>query len=180
MRQRISGKNIFPVFSLENEYKKLHDLFFDRSEFGLLVGSLKNSKARPSLSYNDCLQSMFLDWELRGSFTSLEEMLLGLQISEDDFDKESTEERLLDYIQFILNAIIVVSLEVQKGCYTIYQTSESIYNAIVENSRLILDRLGAEIVNAPNELVIAYKDDVATALSTQNPDIADSIVDNVQ
>lgn len=139
------------------------------------MGPLKNSKARPSLSYNDCLQSMFLDWELRGSFTSIEEMLFGLQISEDDFDKSCTEERLLDYIQFLLNAIIFVSLEVKKRNYTIYQVSDSIYSAIVDNSHLILDKVGAEMVEMGHEIAIAYKDDVANAAAMQVPDISSSI-----
>ena len=177
MRQRISDKNTFPVFSLEREYKKLHDLFFNRSEFGKLVGPIKSSRARPSLSYNDCLQSMFLNWELRGSFTSLEEMLFGLQISEDIFEKACTEERLLDYIQFILNAVVFVGQEVKSGRYTIYQAGNTICNAIVDNSHLLLDKLGAEMVNTPHELIIAYKDDVATAVSKQNPDMSTSIIE---
>ena len=131
MRQRISDKNIFPAFFLETEYKKLYSLFFDRSEFGLLGGPLGDTRMRPSLSYNDCLMNMFLDWKLRGSFTSLEEMLFGLEISEDDFEKSCTEDHLLDYIQFIVNAMIFVRVEVKSRKYRIYQASDSIFNAII-------------------------------------------------
>lgn len=177
MRQRISDKNIFPCFDLETEYKKLHELFFDRSEFGLLVGPLKDSKAHPSLSYNDCLQAMFLDWDLRGSFTSLEEMLLGLQIGEDYFAKSCTEDRLLDYIQFLFNAVIFVREEVRSRQYTIYQASESICKAIVENCHMIMDRLGAEVVDEDGEFVVIYKNDSANAVATQHPDISSSIRD---
>ena len=120
---------------------------------------------------------MFLNWELRGSFTSLEEMLFGLQISEDIFEKACTEERLLDYIQFILNAVVFVGQEVKSGRYTIYQAGNTICNAIVDNSHLLLDKLGAEMVNTPHELIIAYKDDVATAVSKQNPDMSTSIIE---
>lgn len=175
MRKRITEKNVFPEFSLEGEYKKLHDLTFDRSAFGKYV--IYSQKARPSLSYDNCLQTMFLDWDLRGSFTSIEEMLFGLQISEDDFDKSVTEERLLDFIQFTLNAICFVDEEVDKGYYNIYKATDSIFNAIVSNSRLILDHLGAEMIDVGKELVIVYKDDVATAVSEQNRDLKASITE---
>ena len=177
MRQRISDKNIFPAFSLETEYKKLHSLFFDRSEFGLLGGILGDTRMHPSHSYNDCLSGMFLDWKLRGSFTSLEEMLFGLKISEDEFEKSCTEERLLDYIQFIANAIIFVRVEVKSGKYSIYQASDSIFKAIIENSKLIITRLGAEMVDEDDEMFIVYKDDVATAVGIQNTDIKGSLID---
>lgn len=178
MRQRISDKNIFPVFSLKTEYNKLHDLFFDRSEFGLLGGLLGDTRRmHPSLSYNDCLKNVFLNWGLRGSFTSLEEMLYGLEISEDDFEKSCTEDRLLDYIQFIINAMIFIRVEAKSRKYRIYQASDSIFNAIIENSRLILTRLGAEIIDEDDEIFIAYKDDAATAVGIVHTDIKGSLIE---
>ena len=175
MRTRITEKNVFPYFSLEREYKKLHDLIFDRSAFGKYV--VYSQKARPSLSYDNCLQTMFLDWNLRGSFTSIEEMLFGLHISEDDFDNSITEDRMLDFIQFTLNAICFVDDEVDKGNYNIYKATDSIFNAIVSNSRLILDHLGAEMIDGDKEIYIVYKDDVASAVSEQREDLKASITE---
>lgn len=175
MRKRITEKNVFPQFSLEREYKKLHDLTFDRSAFGKYV--VYTQKARPSLSYDNCLQIMFLDWDLRGSFTSIEEMLFGLHISEDDFENNVTEDRLLDFIQFTLNAICFVDEEVNKGNYNIYKATDTIFNAIVSNSRLILDHLGAEMINGGKEIYIAYKDDIATAVTEQNQELKTSITE---
>lgn len=171
MRQRISDKNVFPVFSLEAEYRKLHTLFFDRSEFGLLVGPVHSSRARPSLSYNDCLREMILDWKLRGTFTSIEEMLFGLHISEDDFDESVTEERLLDYIQFVSNAACFVCDQVKSRKYIIYQASDTIFKAISENAHSILDKLGAELVDCGGELYVKYKDDISEAIVAENHEL---------
>ncbi len=177
MRQRITERNKFPIFSVETEYKKLHELFCDRSEFGLLVGPLGDSKARPSLSYNDLLQGWFLDWNLRGTFICIEEMLSALKISEDDFDKDATEDRLMDYIQFIINGACFVADRVKSRKYSIYQTSDSIFKAIVENSRNILEKLGAELIQDDGELCVILKNDVATAITEQNPDLERSITE---
>ncbi len=128
MRKRISDKNIFPCFSLEAEYQKLHQLFLDHVAFGRILGI--SSRSRPCLSYNNCLQAMFLDWKLRGSFTCIEEMLSSLEIGEVDFDMNTTEERLLDYIQFILNAVIFVDEMENTKQYMVYKANDAICNAI--------------------------------------------------
>jgi len=177
MRYRISEKNVFPEFSLEMEYKKLHNLFFDNREFGSLVGALGSSRTKPHLSYNDCLHVMFLDWELRGTFTSVEEMLLCLNISERDFEENTTEDRLLDYIQFITNAVCYVQEEVNKNHYYIYQAGNTIFNAITDNSLRILDKLGAKLVNIKSELFVTYKDDVADAILAENADFEVPIIE---
>lgn len=102
-------------------------------------------------------------------------MLFGLQISEDDFDKDCTEERVLDYIQYLFNAIIFVQLEIRQRKYTIYQASESIAQAIIDNSHLILDRIGAEIIDEGHEFVVLYKNDIAHVVANQQPAISSSI-----
>lgn len=177
MRSRISDKNILPNFSLEVEYKKLHNLFFDKTAFGRWL--YVSQKTRPCLSYNDCLQAMFLDWELRGTFTSIEEMEFELGISEDDFDKSVTEDRILDYIQYLLNAVVFVSCEVKKGIYSIYQAGDTISDAIFDNSLRIMERLGADLKNdnEKGELFIIYRDDAATAIAERDHELAPSIVE---
>lgn len=177
MRKRISDNNIFPEFSLEAEYKKLHELFFDNTAFGRTM--YEYLRTSPCLSYNDCLEAMFLDWKLRGTFTSIEEMVFALEISEDDFDKSVTEDRLLDYIQYLLNAVAFVLREVKRGNYPIYKVDDTISNAILDNSLQIIERLGAELKNddKKGELYIIYRDDIATAVAKQDEELAPSIVE---
>ncbi len=175
MRQRISQKNVFPVFDIETEYKKLQSLFFDRSAYGKV---LPYGRSAPCLSYNDCLKEVFLDWELRGTFTSIEEMLLGLKIGDDDFSANPSEERLLDYIQFITNAVtFLVSILKHKKHYVYFAQAETIFNAIADNAHFLLNRLGAEMINKSGELWVIYKDDVASCVAEQNTDIKESIIE---
>ena len=77
MRVKISDKNIFPSFSIRNEYIKLQSLFEDETVFGRTYEYADNDD--PSMSYEYCLQYMFLNWKLRGTFTSLDEMKAQLQ-----------------------------------------------------------------------------------------------------
>lgn len=175
MRKRISDNNIFPVFSIDTEYRKLQELFYDRGAFGKVIAITQ--KARPSLSYADCIHAMFLDWNLRGTFTSVEEMMAALEISEEDFENEITDDRFLDYIQFVLNAIVFVDEQIKRGRYAIYRAGDTIFNAIVDNCIHIVDKLGAEIAEEKNEIFIAYKDDVASAVATCNEDLSGSIVE---
>lgn len=177
MRNRISDRNIFPNdFSVRSEYLKLRQLFMDRTAFGREL--LITSRTRPHVSYYDCLNSnMFLRWDLRGSFTDLQEMLTGLQIREDDFAGDCTQDRLLDYIQFILNAIVFVDESVQKGGYELYKNGDTIYDAIVDQSKLLLTRLGAELRGDDTELYIIYADNAATALAEREPELSVSILD---
>ncbi len=162
---------------MEAEYKKLHDLFFDNTAFGRMM--YEYIRSRPCLSYNDCLRTLFLDWKLRGTFTSADEMESSLEISANDFNVNITEDRLLDYIQYLLNAVLFVLSEVKKGTYTIYKVDDTISKAIFNNSLQIMERLGAELKNddEKGELFIIYRDDVATAVSEQNDEIAPSIVE---
>jgi len=175
MRKRISDKNVFPSFSLETEYKKIHELIFDKDAFGKVISYTMNS--RPCYSYNDCLQMMFLDWKLRGSFTSIEEMLYGLEISEDHFEKDITGDRLLDYLQFVLNAICFIENQIDQQTYAIYRNGKTLFNAIVNNCKYVIARLGAEIKQEKDEFFIVYKDDVATIVVAQNEELESSIVE---
>lgn len=175
LRAKITDNNIFPNFSLEDEYDKLNTLWYDRTAFGRMLQL--GARTRPSMSYNDCLQALFLNWKLRGTFTTVEEMLFGLNISVDDFCNDVSEERMLDYIQFILNAVDFIDSEIDSQRYSIYSANDGIGKAIIKNSKLIVDKVGAEIKKEKKEFFIIYKDDIATAVVEQHKDISNSIGD---
>lgn len=138
MRKRISEQNVFPTFNPEYEYKKLHELFFAEGVFGRPNGI---NHYIPYYSFNDCLNMFFLGWKLRGTFTSVEEMLLALQISEDDFEREITKERLLDYVQFLINATTYVIDVVESEEYKVKLMNRMVQKAILENCSEIIDKL---------------------------------------
>lgn len=176
MRERISDRNILPVFDLEAEYQKIHSLCFDTRAFGTYTaGGI--SKTRPNISYNEALQDFFLSWSLRGSFTSIEEMLVELSISEDDFVKNVTEDRVLDFIQFTLNAVYYINTVAESEKYMIYKASDSIGKAIFQNCHYVADRLGTDIKKEKNEFFLVYKDDVASAIGNQMPELVESLTE---
>lgn len=148
MCQRISDRNKFHTFSLEKEYDKLDALFHDRRVFCFVrEASIMLQCAKPNISYYNCIQNMFLDRSPRGSFTPLEEMMEALAISVDNFADSVTEERLLDYIQFIANAIVHVDASVQGGAYAVYCANKKTCDALVENCFYILEHVGAQMLN---------------------------------
>lgn len=196
MRTKISENNIFPKFSAYEEYGKLNSLFAEKPAFGIWNTSF--NVRMPSISYQKILSTIFLQWKLRGAFTSLGEMLASLKISENDFigfvinpnsessipisvrqqDDEEEKGRLLDYVQFLLNAIDFVFHYVEESSQWEEQ-DQSVRVAIIKNCEMIMDRLGAEalIDKDSNEHFIVYKDEVGTVVANQNPELEGSIVE---
>ncbi len=118
-----------------------------------------------------------MEWELRGTFTSLEEMLSSLQIGEDEFQQECDENRLLDYIQFVANAIAFVNKKANDIHGRFYMADSTIAQAVSEQCLMIAERLNAEIILDDSEFFVQYKDDIATAIVEQNEDCSVSIVE---
>ena len=175
MRLPLSKRDPFPQFDMKEEYAKLNQLFHDKDAFSIIQS--RYSQQRDYYSYYDVLDDFFLQWELRKSYTSLEEMLMKEHISEHDFAKKATEEKLLDYIQFILNAIQYVQRTVVRLPFKMHLDNYSIGNAIKDNCHLVLGKLNAEAKTIDLELWVLYKNDVATAVSIQNQESAQSIVE---
>ena len=173
MRQKISDKNVFPTFDILSEYKKLRRLFHEEKAFGY---EYAYGNSRTILSYCDVLENIFLDWKLKGTCTSVKEMLCGLGIDDKDFQGDPSKERLLDYIQFLLNACAYVLSYVRHRSSKYYHDREEYaFSAISSLSHQLLERFGAEIMDDEEELWIIYKDDVAAAVAEQNPDMRVSI-----
>ena len=150
MRQKISEKNVFPTFDILIEYGKLKHLFHEERAFGY---RLRYGNSRTSLSYRDVLEVIFLDWDLRGSFTSVKEMLCGLGISDKDFNGDPSEDRMLDYVQFVLNACTYVLPYVRDRSSDFYHAREErAFDSISNLSHLLLDEIGAEMIDDKGEI----------------------------
>ena len=177
MRSRITDKNMFPDFSLSKEYHKIHELLNDTSAFGTCNRDIRLYNP-PRISYYDCLKTWFLDWNLRGSFTSLSEMMTALDISEFSFQRTISENNLLDLIQFVLNAVPFVDKIVDsKKTKTYKANSDVIHKALKQNCIMLLDRLNADFELDGNEFYVLYKNDLANAISVEHKDIETSIID---
>ena len=175
MRTRISERNLFPNFSLRREYEKLFVLFSDNS--AIRANCLYHSKTY--YSYFEMLKERFLTWKLRGSFISVEEMMDSLGISKDYFIDDISDNRLLDFIQFILNAIFFVEKMILENPFEIYHNNELIKKAIEENCDLLLGKFHAEIKTEPSELYIVYKNSIASVAAVRHPHpkVEESIID---
>ena len=170
MRTPISGRNIFQHFSPNNEYLKIHEMFYDKKAF-----CLKGISTNYHYSYFDILKRNFLSWELRGSSTSVEEMMCVLQIHEGAFRGSFPKDKLLDYIEFILNALNFVNTVMASPVLT--GQNNLIGNAIRTQCYLVLDRLDAETKLLGSEVYVVYKNDIATVVSNQQPELQKSITD---
>lgn len=174
MRAKISDVNIFPTFDVYIEYKKIYGLFHDSVVFG--ISDIINGRQRPRFSYESCLDDMFLSWKLRGTFTTLLEMYYSLKISVDDFERDPSEERFLDYVQFVFNAVTFVDHMSKNPAHKYYRNDKTVFNAIIDNCTQALHRLGAEIKCDDNkEFFVVKKDDIASLVSAERPTLFSSL-----
>lgn len=174
MRTKISERNVFPNFSIKREYDKLNDLFLDSNAFSILSYS---TNRRKKFSHFELLRNSFRQWELRGSATYLEEMMVSLQISEEDFANDASADRMLDYIQFLFNAISFLEYNILKTSYNVRHEDVFIGKSIIENCYYLLDKLDAEIKREHSEWFVVYKKDLGAAISIQHPELKVSIVE---
>ena len=174
MRTKISERNVFPNFSIKQEYDKLNDLFLDPNAFSILSYS---TNRRKKFSHYELLRNSFRQWDLRGSATYLEEMMFSLQIREEDFIKDASADRMLDYIQFLFNAVSFLGYNILKTSYNVRQEDVFIGKSIIENCYYLLDKLDAEIKREHSEWFVVYKKDLGVAVSIQRPVLKASIVE---
>ena len=170
MRARISERNYFPNFSPKEEYFKLHHFLCDNSAFakrGLYDDTYH--------SIYELLDKNFTEWSLIGSFTTLEEMMRKFHIRTIDVSDSFSEDGLLDYIQFIINALGFLSNHVYYP-FRSYRFN-SIQESILKHCELLLKKLNAEVIEIEDEYVVLYKSDVATVVSNQQPELATSITE---
>lgn len=163
---RISERNFFPNFSPEKEYFKLHRFLCDTSAF-------KSSEYFDDSDYSIfyLLQHFFDQWKLKGSFTTLEEMMYSLNLK--DISGSVSEDQLLDYVQFVLNVLIFLTTTKIDPFYS--NNFSSIHDSTVQHCALLLKKLNAEAKEIDDEIVVLYKSDVATVVSSQQPELAPSI-----
>lgn len=175
MRKRISEVNMIQKFDITDEYIKLNSLFCNGPAFGYARSSGNSSL---SLSFRDILEELFLNWNLRGSSLTVKEMLHKLGISDKDMKAGPSEDQILDYVQFVMNACVFVLAEVRDKQLGYYCDPEAgVFYMICSKSREIMDRFSAEMEVVGHELAVIYKNDVVTAVSLQNPDIKNTIVE---
>lgn len=178
MRARISESNIFPKFDLFEEYKKIEYLISERP----VVGQYNQFGKRipPQFTLETYVNQLyFSNWELRGTFLSVDEMREQLGIAKSIFSRESVNENLiLDFCQYAANIVARVETTIGR-CSIAYIVDSSHCKMVVENMTLLLGRLGAHFLTDRNslEIGIAYDDEIGAAIESDFPEIKASLLE---
>ena len=91
IRKRISEKNIFPNFDLYTEYQKIDMLLSEKKTVG--VYNKFGKVIHDYFTLEEYIEYIcFNDWNLRGTFISINEMRQGLGIEKGSISRENIEE----------------------------------------------------------------------------------------
>ncbi len=174
MRTRISETNFLPDFNLYREYLKIEILISEEPSIGIY----HNSKQAYTLEeYIDHLY--FLNWNLRGSFISIEEMRAGLGISKSLFTPENIQEdHVLDFLQYAINIVLRVKTTIE-ACTVCYIINKDFCDAIIQNINYLVNYLHADLRldRQKHEVYIVYNDDLSIIVSQTFPKIKISVAE---
>ena len=176
MRKRISEQNLFPNFNLRQEYIKIEELLSEKLVIckQLIEGIVGFDDV--SLTIEDFIEATFLDWNLRGTFTSVREMRMSLGIEKNLMNsKNLTEETVLDFLQYAANCINRVLISDRK--YRFYLINKNYPETVFENIEALIAKLGADLNfdEATEEYFVVYANEVSDIVSSQQPDIEFSL-----
>ena len=176
MRARISEKNIFPNFDLFSEYRKIEILLSETHVIGHL--DRYGKRLSPYFSIEQFLNDYsFLDWNLRGTFISTEEMRIGLGIEKRRFsNKTINKDLVLDFIQYAVNCTCRVKSTIKS--YSAY-IEKDITDVLYGNMNALLTRLGASfsIDDDTPEVFVVYDDDLSSVVANSCPEIRVSLTE---
>ncbi len=84
---------------------------------------------------------------------------------------------MLDFIQFVANAVVFVNQEADDIHGRIYKSNNVLHKAISEQCLLIAERLNAEIICDGSEFYVQYKNDMADVIAQEYPKLNASIIE---
>ena len=177
MRKRISDLNKIPSSDLKKEYEKIEFLFSNNKCIGLY--NRYGSKMTPNYTFQEYLAELqFTSWDLHGIYISLQEMREDLGVDEDTMLGNFSNDRLLDFLQFILNCIFYITNKI-RGYRTAYLYDDNLIQIIIDNSKILLDKLnyGIEIESRTSEIYLVANNQTAAAVAEVHMDIAESVIE---
>lgn len=176
MRKRISEQNIFPDFNLYEEYQKIEELLSEKKVAGTI------SRYRKIIHHYFTLEEhiqhlCFNDWNLRGTFFTIQEMRKGLGIEKGFVDSDNIDQnRILDFLQYAMNCVDRASTTI-KTIYGSLLSDDTVITLLKDNIKLLVEKLNCslELDSERQEYYIVYNNSTATAVSKYYPDVQDSI-----
>lgn len=180
MRKRISERNNFPDFDLYNEYLKIDVLLSEVKTVGIYN---KYGKFIPDyFTLEEYIQYVcFNNWNLRGTFISIEEMRSGLGIAKESMVRDKIDEnQVLDFLQYALNCVYRVSYSMKRAKESLF-SDDTILTMLSENIEKLIDKLNCapKFDKDKKEVFVMYKNVTATVVANECIDIKDSIMEYV-
>lgn len=168
--RRISERNTFPNFDLRKEYLKIEKLLSIDTPISYPYGY-----GVRSCSIQDAIAFSFLEWNLRGTFISIDEMRYELGINTDLILQELAEETVLHFLQYAINCVKRACDFVKKNHPCEFQSGYA--TGIAKNISELASKLGTDIVldEHNDEYFLQYKNDTVAAVAKENPDISASL-----
>lgn len=124
----------------------------------------------------------FNDWNLRGTFISINDMRQGLGIEKGSITPDNVDENhVLDFLQYAINCVNRVSTTIKSSKASLL-SDDTIIVVLWDNIKLLVEKLNCtlELDKKNQEIFILYSNSTATTVSTYYPDIKDSISEYIR
>lgn len=181
MRIRISERNEFPKFDLYNEYRKI-DLLLSETKIAGTYNKL-GEFINDYFTLEEFMEYVgFNDWNLRGTFISVEEMREGLGIRKGSITPSNiTEEKVLDFLQYAMNCVYRIA-ELTKNAKKSPFSDDTLVTMLWDNIEKFIDKLNCmpKYDEEKQEIYILYKNSIAEVIYKENIDIEESIKEYIQ
>lgn len=179
MRKRISEQNDFPDFNLYNEYYKIEVLLSEKKTVGMY-----NKFGRFLEDYFTIEEYIgyvcFNDWNLRGTFTSIEEMRINLGIEKGSIDPENVNEnKVLDFLQYAINCVFRTTQSMKSSSLF---SDDTIVIMLRGNIEKLIKRLNCNLKfdKKNQEFFVLYNNATATVVCSEDQDVKESILEYIQ
>lgn len=174
MRKRISEQNIFPNFDLFQEYRKIEMLLSEKKIACTYVSP--GLRRENYYTIEEFIQYIgFNNWELRGTFTTIEEMREGLGIKKESIThKNFNEEQILDFLQYALNCVYRIS-QIIREAYVSPLSDDTVVPMLWKNVEKLIEKLNCRIEQNKSEFYILYNNPIEPIVEKNCPDIAGSM-----
>lgn len=155
---------------VEREYERIRKLFENYSFY----------KDGYSISiYTYIERYFFSEWTKRKRNLSIKDLFESLEIKDGDKLTYNTIDKLLLYIEVMLNLIYISDIEyIEEGTEEYHKYFWDTYELLKENINDLLEDLNYEIKKvSDDELVIVEKDLVASTVAETNKNVSDKVIE---
>lgn len=154
---------------IEREFKRIYELF-EKDIF---------DNTYPQRSICTVIdEDYFNEWKNRGRNISINDLFTSLQIRDKNGLKENSINKLLLYIEVIVNLISISIEKIRVEMINYYSYDWDTYKLLKENINSLLEDLNYQISKLSNgELVIVEKDILSSSIAETNGDISDKVIE---